>query len=68
MHQPKEIHWLAAMKVLPYIKSCPRKELVYRKHGYVHMSKYSDSGYADDRGDRKSTIGYCTFVERNLVT
>ena len=68
MHQPKEIHWLVAMRVLAYIKSCPRKELVYRKHGHVHIFGYSDSGYADDRGNRKSTTGYCTFVERNLVT
>jgi len=58
MHQPRETHWLAAMRVLPYIKSCPRK----KKHGHVCISGYSDSGYAGGRGDRKSTIG------GNLVT
>jgi len=68
MHQPRETHWLAAMRVLPYIKSCLGKRLMYRKHEYVHISGYSDSGYADDRGDRKSTTGYCTFVRGNLVT
>jgi len=68
MHQPRETHWLAAMRVLTYIKSCPRKGLVYRKHGHVHISEYSDSGYAGDRGDRKSITGYCTFVRENLVT
>ena len=68
MHQPRETHWLAAMRVLVYIKSCPGKGLVYRKHGHVHSSEYSDSEYACDRGDRKSTIGYCTFVGGNLVT
>ena len=41
MHQPRETHWLAAMRVLSYIKSCPGKELVYRKHGHVHISEYS---------------------------
>ena len=35
---------------------------MYRKHGHVRISEYSDSGYAGDRGDRKSTIG------GNLVT
>jgi len=68
MHHPKETHWLATMRVLAYIKSCPEKGSVYRKHGYVRISRCSDSGYAGDRGDRKSATGYCTFVEENLVT
>jgi len=68
MHQPRETHWLAAMRVLTYIKSYPGKELVYRKYGYVHISGYSDSVYAGDRGNMKSTTGYCTFVKENLVT
>jgi len=68
MHRPRETRWLAAMRVLTYIKSCPEKELVYRKHGHVHISGCSDSGYAGDRGDMKSTTGYCTFVGGNLVT
>ena len=68
MRQPRETHWLVAMRVLAYIKSCPGKWLVYRKHGDVHISEYSDSGYAGDRGDRKSTTGYCIFVGENLVT
>jgi len=29
---------------------------------------YSDSRYVDDKRDRKSTTGYCTFVEENFVT
>jgi len=41
---------------------------VYKKHEYVRISGNSDLGYAGDRGDRKSTMGYCTFVGGNLVT
>ena len=40
---------------------------MYRKHGHVRISGYSDSGYAGDRGDKKSTTGYCTFIGENLV-
>ena len=29
---------------------------------------YSDSRYAGDHGDRKSTSGFCTYVGDNLVT
>ena len=67
MHVPKEAHWLAALRILVYIRSCPEKVLVY-KYGHVHISEYFDSGSASDRGDVKSTTGYCTFVGRNLVT
>ena len=41
---------------------------MYRKHRHVCISGYSNSGYVGDRGDRKSTTGYCTFVGGNLVT
>jgi len=68
MHQPRETHWLAAMRVLVCIKSGPKKGLVYRKHRHVHISGYSDSGYVGDREDRKSTTGYCIFVGENLAT
>ena len=68
MHQPKEAHWSAVLRILAYIKSCSGKSLVYRKHGHVHISGNSALGYAGNRGDRKSTTGYCTFVGGNLVT
>jgi len=68
MYQPRETHWLAAIKVLDYIKSCPEKRLAYMKHGHICIFGYSDSGYTGDRGDRKSLTGYCTFVGGNLVT
>ena len=29
---------------------------------------YADSGYAGDRGDRKSTFGYYAYVGSNLIT
>jgi len=48
MHQPRETHWLAAIRILAYIKRCPGKWLVYRKHGHVRIIGYSNSGYACD--------------------
>ena len=63
MYQPRKTHWLAAMKILAYIKSCSGKGLVYRKHGHVHIYEYSDSGYTGDRGDRKSTTSIAPLLE-----
>ncbi|XP_020254244.1 uncharacterized protein LOC109831319 [Asparagus officinalis] len=68
MHKPREVHWTAALKILAYVKSCPGKGLLYKKHGHTHISAFSDAGYAGDMRDRKSTSGFCTFVGGNLVT
>ena len=57
MHQPREVHWTAALRIT----------MLYKKHKHVHIFGYSDSGYADDKVDRKYTIGYCTFVGENLL-
>jgi len=68
MHQPKEVHWTAALIILTYIKSSSGKRVLYKKHGHVRIFGYSDSGYAGDKEDRKSTTGYCIFIGGNLVT
>ena len=68
MYQPREVHWTAALRILAYIKSSLAKGLLYKKYGHVHIFGYSNLGYAGDKGDRKSTIGYCIFVGGNLVT
>ena len=68
MHKPREAHWLAVPRILAYIKSCLRESWVYKKYGHVHIFGYSDSEYAGDRGDRKSTTKYYIFVGENLVT
>jgi len=41
---------------------------VYNKYRYVRIFGHSDSGYAGNKRDRKFITGYCTFVEKNLVT
>jgi len=50
MSRFREVHWTAALKILAYIKSSPRKDLLYRKYGHVRISGYSDSIYAGDKG------------------
>jgi len=55
MYQPREVHWTAALKIQTYVKSLPGKVLLHKKNEHVRISGYSDSGYASDKGDRKST-------------
>ena len=68
MHEPRMVHWEGALRVLAYIKRAPGKGIIYRRHDHLHIEAYSDAGYAGDKGDQKSTTGYCTYVGGNIVT
>ena len=65
MHEPRMVHWEGALRVLAYIKRAPGKGLIYRRHDHLRIEAYFDAG---DKGDRKSTTGYFTYVGGNLVT
>jgi len=66
MHQPREIHWIAAITILAYVKSSPGKGLLYRKHKQVRISGYSNFGYTGDKGDKKSTTSFAPLLEETL--
>ncbi|KAK8913906.1 hypothetical protein KSP39_PZI024435 [Platanthera zijinensis] len=68
MQAPRECHLQSALKILEYVKAAPGKGLLFQKHGHLRVEAYSDSSYADDKGDRKSTSGFCTFIGGNLVS
>lgn len=54
-----------------YINSCIHQEFsrkgLYEKHGSIHVTAYSNAGYAVDTCDRRSIIDYVPVVGRNLV-
>ena len=68
MHNPNEDHMNVVMRILRYLKSAPGKGLVFRKHGHLRTSGYTDADWAGNIIDRRSTSGYFTFVGGNLVT
>ena len=59
MHEPRMIHW-----EFLHISSVPLANIYQR----LCIEAYSNAGYAGDKGDRKSTTGYCPYVGGNLVT
>ena len=68
MQEPRRVQWEGALRVLAYIKQAPRRGLIYQRHSHLRIEAYSDAGYACDKGDRKSTTCYCTYIGGNLVT
>ena len=67
MHEPSEEQMKAVYQILRYLKNCPGKGLLFSKNSGSNAEGYRDSDWAGDQTDRKSTSGYFTFVEGNLV-
>jgi hypothetical protein len=58
----------AVNRILRYLKGAPGKGLLFSKTGVSSIMGYTDADWAGDQTTRKSTSGYFTFVEGNLVT
>ncbi|KAA0062000.1 Integrase, catalytic core [Cucumis melo var. makuwa] len=68
MQAPSEEHMEAVNRILRYLKTTPRKGLMFRKTGRKTIEAYTDSDWTWSTVDRKSTSSYYTFVWNNLVT
>ncbi|CAJ2655949.1 unnamed protein product [Trifolium pratense] len=68
MHQPKEIHLQAALRIVQYLKGTPGRGILFERNGSVGLEAYTDADYSGSIVDRRSTTGYCTFLGGNLVT
>ena len=55
-NDPGPSHWSAVKRVFRYLKKTADKTLSYNKQG--DLSGYSDSDWANDKDDRRSTTGY----------
>src|SRR3954466_7871627 len=64
---PKESHHIAVKQILRYLAHTPSLGLWYPKGPQFGLIGYSDSDWAGDRVDRKSTSGTCHFLGRSLV-
>jgi len=68
MHQPKEIHLQAALRIVQYLKGTPGRGILFERNGNANLEAYTNADYAGSIVDRRSTTGYCTFLGGNLVT
>ena len=68
MHKASEEHMNAVYRILRYLKGAPGKGLLFSKNGTSDIEGYTDANWASDQSTRRSTSGYFTFVEGNLVT
>ena len=68
MERPTESHLLAAKRALRYIKGTVILGLFYKKGGSEELVGYTDSDYAGDQDDRKSTSGYVFLMSSGAIS
>ncbi|KAL5828134.1 hypothetical protein ACOSQ4_019931 [Xanthoceras sorbifolium] len=68
MEQPKEIHLLAAKRILRYLQGTVDFGLFYRKGEKSELFRFTDSDYAGDLNDRRSTSGYVFMIGSAAVS
>jgi hypothetical protein len=69
MTNPNESHWKTLKRVFAYIKATPDRGLTYRKdakHG--GLVRYTDSDWARDRIERRSTGGYIFLLYKAPIS
>ncbi|GKB12329.1 putative ribonuclease H-like domain-containing protein [Tanacetum coccineum] len=64
---PKTSHLNAVKKIFKYLKGKPNLGLWYPRESSFDLEAYSDSDYAGENLDRKSTTGGCQFLGRRLI-
>ena len=68
MEAPGVHHWALVKQILRYVKGTVCFGCCYRAGSVQKLVGYSDSDYAGDIDDRKSTSGVVLFLEPSIVT
>eukprot|EP00257_Ricinus_communis_P018006 XP_015576586.1 uncharacterized protein LOC107261482 [Ricinus communis] len=68
MHAPRTLHLDAVDRILRYLKGTPGQGIwMKNNNNTITVTGFSDADWVGSC-ERKSTSGFCTFVEGNLVT
>ncbi|KAK6163686.1 hypothetical protein DH2020_000550 [Rehmannia glutinosa] len=65
---PKESHMSAVKRIFRYLKGTIQYGLFYPKNDFFSFKGYSDSDYAGNIDDRKSTSGSCQMLGNRLIS
>ena len=68
MSAPKIDHWIAAKRVLRYVRGTSDYGLLYTRSSDPILSGYTDSDWVDSVDDRKSIVGYVFSLGSGAVT
>jgi hypothetical protein len=68
MESPRDSHWKMAKQILRYVAGTLHFGLWYTTSDSNHLFGYTDSDFAGNLDDRKSTSGYVFQLGTNLIS
>jgi len=68
MEHPIESHFLATKRILRYLQGTQNLEIFYKAGINEKLFAYTDSDYAGDLEDRKSTSGYAFLLAGGVIS
>ena len=68
MHKPCEGHWIAAQRVLKYLKGTQTLGIKYSRVSDFHLTGYADSDFDGDKENGLSTSSYLMTLGSAAIT
>lgn len=68
MESPKDSHWKVGKRILKYVAETINYGLWYTTSKDYSLAGYTDSDFAGNIDDRKSTSGYAFHLGTNLIS
>ncbi|XP_041995864.1 secreted RxLR effector protein 161-like [Salvia splendens] len=68
MHHPQNDHVEAALRIVKYLKGTFDHGVMFKRNNHLEIHGYTDADWAGNPADRRSTVGYLTFIGGNLVS
>ena len=68
MDQPHEIHWREAKRIINFVQGTRTHEIFYKAKSNLDLIGFTDSDWACDNTDRKSTSGYLFMLAEGPIS
>ncbi|KAG5551959.1 hypothetical protein RHGRI_010151 [Rhododendron griersonianum] len=68
MHEPRQPHMDAALRLLRYLKTTPGEGILLSSSSSLQLTCYSDSDWASCPMTRRSTTGFITFLGHSPIS
>ncbi|XP_026419899.1 uncharacterized protein LOC113315869 [Papaver somniferum] len=68
MSAPRSTHYAVVLRIMRYLKSTLHQGLHFSSTSDFELKAYSDSDWAGDVTDGRSTSGYCMFLGNSLIS